>query len=178
MVEGSATVPLWTLPPRPGAAVTSMCFHNLPAAAAAAAAAAAPAPNLVLGRSDGSFEVGGGGGGARVCFLVFVCAWLCAAFLMSCVCAASGIRLQRGGDPSSHIPQRAGTDAALPARGQDVRAPAPSSPSHHSHMYLLLLCVTLLLLQVGHRPRRVHLCNVQRRHQLLLHSSPHRERFQ
>ena len=174
MVEGSATVPLWTLPPRPGAAVTSMCFQNVTSSAAAGGAAA---PNLVLGRSDGSFEVGGGGG-ARVCFLVFVCAWLCAAFLMSCVCAASGIRLQRGGDPSSHIPQRAGTDAALPARGQDVRAPAPSPPSHHWRMCLLLLCVTLLLLQVGHRPRRVHLCNVQRRHQLLLHSSPHRERFQ
>ncbi len=69
MVEGSATVPLWTLPPRPGAAVTSMCFHTLPPPAAAA-----PAPyNLVLGRSDGSFEVGGGGGGRAGVFL-FMCA--------------------------------------------------------------------------------------------------------
>lgn len=47
MVEGCSTIPLWTLPPRPGAAVTSMCFS----------AAASSAPNLVLARSNGSFEV-------------------------------------------------------------------------------------------------------------------------
>jgi len=47
MVEGSTTIPLWALPPRPGAAVTTMCFCT----------AALTAPNLVLGRSNGSFEV-------------------------------------------------------------------------------------------------------------------------
>lgn len=57
MVEGSTTIPLWTLPPRPGAAVTSMCFHSPVPTAAAGGSSSAPAPNLVLGRSDGSFEV-------------------------------------------------------------------------------------------------------------------------
>jgi hypothetical protein len=57
MVEGAATIPLWTLPPRPGAAVTSMCFHNQSSSAAAGSSSSASAPNLVLGRSDGSFEV-------------------------------------------------------------------------------------------------------------------------
>jgi hypothetical protein len=47
MVEGSTTIPLWALPPRPGQAVTTMCFCTAPSAA----------PNLVLGRSNGSFEV-------------------------------------------------------------------------------------------------------------------------
>jgi hypothetical protein len=60
MVEGSTTIPLWALPPRPGAAVTSMCFHNH-VAAAAGGGSASSAPNLVLGRSDGSFEVWGSG---------------------------------------------------------------------------------------------------------------------
>jgi hypothetical protein len=47
MVEGSTTIPLWVLPPRPGAAVTIMCFCTAPSTAL----------NLVLGRSNGSFEV-------------------------------------------------------------------------------------------------------------------------
>ncbi len=56
MVEGSTTIPLWTLPPSPGAAVTSMCFHNH-VAAAAASGGSSSVPNLVLGRSNGCFEV-------------------------------------------------------------------------------------------------------------------------
>lgn len=104
MVEGCTTIPLWTLPPCPGAAVTSMCFHNhVPAPAAGGGPPSAP--NLVLGRSNGCFEVRRGSGVVRS---------------IGFDRRLAGVRLQRGWHPPAHLPQGAGADAAWPASRQDV----------------------------------------------------------